>query len=447
MAAPAPAFVQVGATRDGLDPYRVGAATRGLTTVLVETPGYLAWRRQLGRAPFDKEIPVEHPHDPRRLLAALHTAGVRPAVLLAGFERYAAAAFDAAATLAVPPASGNQPPFHAPDKAGQRTALARSAPQVRQPRHALTRQDHSQVAIPYPRVVKPVDGGGGLGVYLVRNAEDERRARRVLARTENYGGGAFTGTLTEEYVAGTEFSVQGVARHGRAHVLSVCEKLVLLEPAPEDGLCGFREAGHLVLPPATADPRLAALAQTCLTTFGYHDGPFHLDAIAARDGGLHFVEMGFRLSGGGLVALTERALGVRWADLALDVHLGAVSIPDLQAPPDNQGPFLGQLACTRPAQLDHAARLARTGASVDILPAAPVPDEASLDPAHAAVLASDRQRHAVVLGRVIVQARTREDARRLLTDCATAQGEDPCAASSSRKATSTQPPSWTPRSA
>lgn len=447
MAAPAPVFVQVGATRDGLDPYRAGAAARGMTAVLVETPGYLAWRRRLGRTPFDEEIPVERPHDPGRLLAALHTAGVRPAVLLAGFERYAAAAFDAAAALSVPPASGNRPPFHAPDKAGQRTALARSAPEVRQPRHALAGQDHSEAAVPYPRVVKPVDGGGGLGVFLVKDAEEERRARRVLARTVNYGGGAFTGTLIEEYVAGTEFSVQGVARHGQAHVLSVCEKLVLLEPAPDEGFCGFREAGHLVLPPATADLRLPTLAQTCLKAFGYHDGPFHLDAIAARDGGLHFVEMGFRLSGGGLVALTERALGVHWADLALGVHLGEVTAPGLPAPSEDQRPFLGQLACTRPEQLDRAARLARADAPVDVLPAAPVPGEVALDPAHAAVLVSDRQRHAVVLGRVIVQADTREGARRLLTDCATAQGEDPCAALSSRAAASTRSPSSTLRSA
>lgn len=447
MDAPAPILVQVGATRDGLDPYRASAAARGMTAVLVETPGYLAWRRRLGRAPFDKEIAVERPHDPGRLLTALHAAGVRPAVLLAGFERYAAAAFDAAAALSVPPASAHRPAFHAPDKGRQRMALARSAPQVRQPRHTLAGQEHAEPAIPYPRVVKPVDGGGGLGVFLVQDAEEERRARRVLARTDNYGGGAFTGTLIEEYVAGTEFSLQGVARRGQARVLSVCEKLVLLEPAPDEGLCGFREAGHLMLPPATADPRLLALAQTCLAAFGYHNGPFHLDVIAGQGGELHFVEMGFRLSGGGLVALTERALGVRWADLALGVHLGEETPPGRPAVTHDQGPFLGQLTCTRPEQLERAAILARAGTPVEVLPAAPVPGEASLDPAHAAVLVSDRQRHAVVLGRVIVQANTPEGARRLLSDCATAQEEDPCAASSSRAAASTPSPYSTLRSA
>jgi hypothetical protein len=445
MNASAAALVQVGATRDGLDPYRGSAATRDMPAVLVETPAYLAWRRRLGRGPFDREIAVERPHQPEQVIAALRAADVTPAVLLAGFERYAAAAFDAATALSVPPNDGrDRPPFRAPDKARLRATLAELAPDVRQPRHALAGQDGREAAIPYPRVVKPVDGGGGLGVFLVRNTEEDRHARHRVIRTDNYGGGSFTGTLVEEYVAGTEFSVQGVARHGQAHVLSVCEKVVQLEPQP-DGLCGFREAGHLMLPPAAADSGLLALAQTCLKATGYHDGPFHLDAIVAHTGTLYFVEMGFRLSGGGLVALAERALGVRWADLALAAHLGDPSPFDAGTPPAG-GAVFGQLACTRAHQLRRAEQLRRSGAPVDVTPAAAVPPLASLDPAHVAALASDRQRHAVVLGRVVVRADDTEGARQLLIDCATAQGEDVCADSSSLADASKRPPSSTPHS-
>lgn len=86
-----------------------------------------------------------------------------------------------------------------------------------------------------------------------------------------------------------------------------------------------------MLPPATADPRLPALAQTCLKVCDHCDGPFRLDAIRRTGGpGLHFVKVGFRLPEGELVALTERALGVRWADLALGVHLREVTTPDRQ---------------------------------------------------------------------------------------------------------------------
>ncbi len=92
-----------------------------------------------------------------------------------------------------------------------------------------------------------------------------------------------------------------------------------------------------MLPPSAADPGLCALAQTALTATGYRDGPFHLDAVAAHDGGLYFLEMGYRLSGGGLVALVERAVGARWADLALAAHLGE-NPPRTR--PGTEGPLL-----------------------------------------------------------------------------------------------------------
>ncbi|WP_328431814.1 hypothetical protein [Streptomyces sp. NBC_00453] len=57
-------------------------------------------------------------------------------------------------------------------------------------------------------------------------------------------------------------------------------------------LSRFREAGHLVLASAKADPRLLALAQTCLKVFDCHDGAFP-PRRDSRSGGLYFVEMGF----------------------------------------------------------------------------------------------------------------------------------------------------------
>ena len=39
-------FVQLGATRDGLDPYLHAARARGMQAVLIETPDYIALRQQ-----------------------------------------------------------------------------------------------------------------------------------------------------------------------------------------------------------------------------------------------------------------------------------------------------------------------------------------------------------------------------------------------------------------
>jgi hypothetical protein len=42
-------FVQIGATRDGLDPYLQTARAYGMKAILIETPDYMRLRKALGR--------------------------------------------------------------------------------------------------------------------------------------------------------------------------------------------------------------------------------------------------------------------------------------------------------------------------------------------------------------------------------------------------------------
>src|SRR6266536_5532141 len=116
-------FVQVGATRDGMDPYLSAARERGMRAVLVETPDYVRWRRALGRREFDITLEVEKPTDPSALVAAINELPEIPALVLAGFERYTAPAYAAARALAVRP-SGVGDDFVPPYKAAQRAALS-----------------------------------------------------------------------------------------------------------------------------------------------------------------------------------------------------------------------------------------------------------------------------------------------------------------------------------
>src|SRR5947209_7750552 len=86
-------FVQIGAARDGLDPYLAAAHCRGLEAWLIDTPEYLAYRDQIpGLRPFDRQIAVDLPSDPRRVAEALGPFLPRVRLALAGFDRYTAAA-------------------------------------------------------------------------------------------------------------------------------------------------------------------------------------------------------------------------------------------------------------------------------------------------------------------------------------------------------------------
>lgn len=439
-AAPGAAFVQLGAARDGLDPYLRCARDREMRTVLVETPAYLRWRRLLGgRRPFDIELPVHRPEDPARVAAALRRARIRPALLLAGFDRYVTSAFALAAELRTAPWPESGQDFTPPDKTGQRAALTRLAPEVLQARHAYLPVPlpppevvgRALAGLAFPQVVKPVDGAGGLGVFLVRNPAERDRALRGTAATANYGGAPFTGLMVEELVRGTEFSLQGVAWDGRARLLSFCEKVVLPETAAEPGppggsqhggsppgeaLCGFREAGHLAASAALAPPELRRLAQSCVTATGYRRGPFHIDAIHGQQGP-YFLEMGFRLSGAGLAGLVQRATGLCWAELAFAAHLDGRE--PQSAPPSGARAAVGQLVATEPHQLERARALAATepGVRLELSTAPPVPGD--LPYGDAGPLSSDRRRHAVVRGRVLLESARRERIRDWLHQCAT----------------------------
>ncbi|MFK0292669.1 acetyl-CoA carboxylase biotin carboxylase subunit family protein [Streptomyces sp. NPDC090442] len=399
-------FVQVGATRDGLDPYLDCARRRGMRAVLVETPAYLRWRRLLGRREFDVEVAVARPQDPDAVRAALTAAAVVPGLVLTGFERYVYAGFALAEALRVTPWPGAGVDFRPLDKREQREALLRGAPQVAQPRFLpmdLGDQDAAD-GLGFPQVIKPADGGGGLGVLLVDGAAQRGRALDRIRALANYGGGAFSGIVVEEFVKGPELSLQGVAQHGGAVLLSVCEKLTCLEEVPgEPGLSGFREVGHVARPGTDAPPELHALAQACLDAVGYRAGPFHLDVLQGPTGPV-FVEMGFRLSGGGLVALVEKTTGADWAELAFASHLGDAA--PLRAPsPDTgtgTGGVAGQISAVSEAELAAAEALQEPGITVEIRRAAPPPDHSALPADDLSVLASDLARHTGSAGRVVV---------------------------------------------
>ncbi|MEU4152456.1 ATP-grasp domain-containing protein [Streptomyces sp. NPDC026659] len=380
--------------------------------MLVETAAYLRWRRLLGRRPFDLELAVERPQEPEQVRVALDTAGVRPALLLAGFERYVYAAFEAANTLRVTPWPHVGETFLPPNKAEQRAMLARSAPSVLQPRFRKLGPQEADTAddLGYPQVVKPVDGGGGLGVMLVDNTAELRRALADIHARRNYGGGAFGAVMAEEFVKGPEVSLQGVAIGGRALLLSICEKITTLEDVPDaPTLTGFREVGHIAVHGAGADDELHEMVDRCLSAVGYAEGPFHIDILQGQ-GGPVFVEMGFRLSGGGLVALVERATGMRWAEQVFQVHLDR-QVPLLPGPSSRTA---GQVTIVSEEELRAARALAASAADIELHTAPPPPSSDELTAEEGELLNSDLARHVGAKARVIALGHSPEQVRSLL---------------------------------
>src|SRR5262249_20706309 len=143
-----------------------------------------------------------------------------------------------------------------------------------------------------------------------------------------------------------------------------CEKVVGLEPDPgAPRLRGFRELAHIARPGAEAPADFALLAARCLVAFGYRDGPFQIDLIRTADGKVHFLEMGYRLSGAGVVRLVGQLTGQDWGDLALGWALAREWPPGGPAPRD---PGVGRCRRRGPAGRAGAAAVREPGLSVAI---------------------------------------------------------------------------------
>ncbi len=110
----------------------------------------------------------------------------------------------------------------------------------------------SEVTLPYPYILKPVDGGSTIGVVIVKSDADTERACDLLA--------AHSSMLAERYVVGREFTVGMLEEKGRAIALPVAEIV------SEDGFFDFDRKytdGKMAeeICPADIDDELAAQLQ------------------------------------------------------------------------------------------------------------------------------------------------------------------------------------------
>lgn len=104
--------------------------------------------------------------------------------------------------------------------------------QIPTPRYVLVREGEPAPEVEYPCVVKVVNGGSSVGVYIVNDREEYLAAMRDALR---YSGDI----LIEEYIKGREFTVGVIAG----------EALPVVEIAPKEGFYDYKnkyQAGSTV---------------------------------------------------------------------------------------------------------------------------------------------------------------------------------------------------------
>lgn len=164
-----------------------------------------------------------------------------------------------------------------------------------------------------PLIVKPADRSGSRGITCLDSFSGFDGAVR-RAREESFS----KTVLVEEYVEGSEYSVEYVSWRGEHHFVALTEKFTTGAPA-------FIETGHLE--PARVDPdvveRVRKVVEHALTGLGVEYGASHSEVKIDAEGNSAIIEIGSRMGGDCIGSdLVELSTGYDYVGAVVDIALG-----------------------------------------------------------------------------------------------------------------------------
>ncbi|WP_282689709.1 MULTISPECIES: ATP-grasp domain-containing protein [unclassified Streptomyces] len=172
----------------------------------------------------------------------------------------------------------------------------------------------------YPLVVKPAEQSGSWGVAVVHS--DEELATAFAAAQSHlfqmpHGIPLDPHVIVQEYVGGTEFSIETVSVGGVVTPLVPYDKFTT-------GGARRAELGHTV--PAELDEAsvqtLQQAAVAAAQALGVTNGVAHIELKLLPDGTTRVIELGARLPGDHIVALMRQARGIDEARIYVQIALG-----------------------------------------------------------------------------------------------------------------------------
>ena len=184
---------------------------------------------------------------------------------------------------------------------------------VPQPAWRLVSSEDEQVEVPC--VVKPPDRQGQIGVSLVREPGELRRALAQAIAASRSGA-----ALVEEWIDGPEVTVNGFSTDGRFRALTITDRLTAEPPA-------FGVALAHTWPSTQAVEAAVDAAERAAAALGVRDGPTYTQLRMSVEGP-RVIELAARLGGGHDADLCAAALGIDLNALALAGALGRrVEVP------------------------------------------------------------------------------------------------------------------------
>ncbi len=181
--------------------------------------------------------------------------------------------------------------------------------------------------VTYPCVMKPTDNAGNRGVCYIKNEKE-------LLDNYNYSfeNSRSGHVIIEEYMTGSEVSVELIVKDHVVHILAVTDKLTLGQPY-------FVEIGHSEQSqlPVKDVAAIKDLASRAVLALGINNSPAHVEIMLTPDGP-KMVELGARMGGGCITThLVPLSTGIDMIKAVMDIAMGEE--PDL-TPKFNKGSAL-----------------------------------------------------------------------------------------------------------
>jgi len=166
--------------------------------------------------------------------------------------------------------------------------------------------------IGFPLIIKPTDNQGSRGVFKVDSLN-----QLIELFADSIGHSRDGQVLIEEYVRGTEVTVEGFVVDGALNTLAISEK----KHTPPPRIIAM----NLDFPPAFAPQKIKQIKRTAsdvASALGMSNGPFHGEFIV-NEKGIYLVEAAYRGGGSGTSShIVPAVSGVNMLEKLVLVSLG-----------------------------------------------------------------------------------------------------------------------------
>lgn len=150
-----------------------------------------------------------------------------------------------------------------------------------------TENDINLINLNFPLIVKPSDRSGSLGVVKVENEVDLKKAIQYCLEVS-----IEKSAVVEEYIAGSEVSVETISWKGKHYVITITDKTITEEPY-------FVELAHHqpTQLPSEVQEEIINLSLRILDTTKVENGASHIELKIQPDGEVYVIEIGSRMGG------------------------------------------------------------------------------------------------------------------------------------------------------